>query len=225
MEQFTVWLNTKLREFNTDESVFGSYITGILDGEESNEEKTEALEGILAEIIESDLNSFIKEILDRWKQCHPEEPDDGPKLKLDVDAQLAKLLETQKLTKKIEREYTEEERRIKEQILSQYSQLSDNEQEDGVDDGCAGGGSGGGGTSGAGSAGGSTGAGGSSSDGGLVRNTNAADVAALIREKREQAKLESQQKKEKDKQDREKQKQLREEKKEKRKTVKGERRR
>lgn len=219
MEQFVAWLNGKLREFNTDEGIFGSYITGILEGDETSEEKTEALEGILAEIIESDCSAFITEILDRWKQCHQEDAAadsaaGGPKLKLDVDEQLAKLLENQKLATKVEREYTEEERRIKQQILSQYSQLSEDEAEDDDDDeanGAAGGGGGGGG--------------GGSSDGLLQRNTNAADVQALIREKREQARLESQQKKEKDKQDREKQKQLREEKKEKRKTVKGERRR
>lgn len=219
MEQFVAWLNGKLREFNTDEGIFGSYITGILEGDETSEEKTEALEGILAEIIESDCSAFITEILDRWKQCHQEDAaadsaTGGPKMKLDVDEQLAKLLENQKLATKVEREYTEEERRIKQQILSQYSQLSEDEAEDDDDDeanGAAGGGGGGGG--------------GGSSDGLLQRNTNAADVQALIREKREQARLESQQKKEKDKQDREKQKQLREEKKEKRKTVKGERRR
>lgn len=205
---FNLWLNAKLREFNTDETVFGSYIMGILEGDESIDEKTEGLEGILAEIIESDCSTFIKEILDKWKQCHLAEDSSAPKQKLDVDEQLAKLLENQKLAKKEEREYTEEERRIKQQILSQYSQLSESEHEDDDDDDGAGGGGGAG-----------------SSNGGLARNTNAADVAALVREKREQAKLESQQKKDKDKQDREKQKQLREEKKEKRKTVKGERRR
>lgn len=51
MDQFVAWLNGKLREFNTDEGIFGSYITGILEGDETSEEKTEALEGILAEII------------------------------------------------------------------------------------------------------------------------------------------------------------------------------
>ncbi|XP_058446244.1 coiled-coil domain-containing protein 43 isoform X2 [Malaya genurostris] len=159
---------------------------------------------------DTDTNSFIKEILDKWKRYHSStEPlATGPSLKLDVDEQLAKLLENQKLAKKVEREYTDEERRIKQQILSQYSQLSESDHEDAdVDPGPSGA------------------TGGSSSDGGLIRNTNASDVAALVREKREQAKLESQQKKEKDRQDREKQKQLREEKKEKRKTVKGERRR
>lgn len=209
VDGFNAWLNGKLRDFNTDEGVFGSYIMGILEGDETNEEKTEALEGILSEILETDINTFITEILDKWKQCHQMQESGASKLKLDVDEQLAKLLENQKLAKKEEREYTEEERRIKQQILSQYSQLSESEPDGEDDDDGAGGG---GGLA-------------SSSNGGLTRNTNAADVAALVREKREQAKLESQQKKDKDKQDREKQKQLREEKKEKRKTVKGERRR
>ena len=50
-ESFLTWLNAKLKELNTDESVFGSYILGILDGDESEEEKREALEGILSEIL------------------------------------------------------------------------------------------------------------------------------------------------------------------------------
>lgn len=53
IERFSQWLNEKLKEFNTDESVFGSYINGILEGDESVDEKREALEGILSEIIVS----------------------------------------------------------------------------------------------------------------------------------------------------------------------------
>lgn len=50
---FAEWLNKKLRELNTDESVFGSYIVGILEGDETVDEKREGLEGILAAIIVS----------------------------------------------------------------------------------------------------------------------------------------------------------------------------
>lgn len=50
-DNFSDWLNDKLQKLNTDETVFGTYITGILEGDESNEEKVEALEGILSEII------------------------------------------------------------------------------------------------------------------------------------------------------------------------------
>uniref|UniRef100_A0A182URX6 Coiled-coil domain-containing protein 43 n=1 Tax=Anopheles merus TaxID=30066 RepID=A0A182URX6_ANOME len=201
VDEFNSWLSSKLRASKADVSVFGSYITGILEGDENNEEKVEALEGILGAIIETELEPFINEILDKWNICHSQESAGASKPKLDVEVQLAKLLEGQKLATKVEREYTEEERRIKEQILMQYSQLSESEPDEEDEEGAT------------------------SSDPKLVKNTNFADVQALAREKREQAKLESQLKKEKDKQDREKQRQLREEKKEKRKTVKGERRR
>lgn len=50
-EVFNKWLTSKLKTLNTDESVFGSYILGILEGDESKDEKHEALEGILSAII------------------------------------------------------------------------------------------------------------------------------------------------------------------------------
>lgn len=59
---FAEWLNKKLRELNTDESVFGSYISGILEGDETVDEKREALEGILAAIIVSGIQSNATEI-------------------------------------------------------------------------------------------------------------------------------------------------------------------
>lgn len=52
-ENFLKWLNSKLRELKTDENVYGSYIIGILEGDESIEEKKEALEEILSQIIVS----------------------------------------------------------------------------------------------------------------------------------------------------------------------------
>lgn len=52
-EKFDKWLKIKLSELNTDENIFGSYIRGILEGDESIEEKQETLEGILSEIIVS----------------------------------------------------------------------------------------------------------------------------------------------------------------------------
>lgn len=46
-DSFDSWLNEKLKSLNTDEGVFGSYIRGILEGDETDDEKSEALEGIL----------------------------------------------------------------------------------------------------------------------------------------------------------------------------------
>ncbi|XP_016973888.1 coiled-coil domain-containing protein 43 [Drosophila rhopaloa] len=204
-EEFQSWLNEQLRKLNTDENIFGSYIVGILEGDETTEEKTEALEGILSETGAANIDELVGTILQKWLQSHPS-ADDPPKkgLDIDVNAQLAKLLEQQKLQPAVnkEREYTEEERRIKQQILAQYSQTAVVNQDDDASE--------------------------SESDdesGVLAKNTNKSDVQALAKEKREQARMDSAAKKQKDKDDREKQKQLREEKKEKRKTVKGERRR
>ncbi|XP_017049024.2 coiled-coil domain-containing protein 43 [Drosophila ficusphila] len=204
-EEFQSWLNEQLRKLNMDENVFGSYIVGILEGDETTEEKTEGLEGILSETGSANIDELVATILQKWLQSHPS-ADDPPKkgLDIDVNAQLAKLLEQQKLQPAVnkEREYTEEERRIKQQILAQYSQTAvvNQDEDDSQPE--------------------------SDDDAGLLeKNTNKSDVQALAKEKREQARMDSAAKKQKDKEDREKQKQLREEKKEKRKTVKGERRR
>lgn len=59
VQDFPEWLNEKLQELNTDETVFGSYIQGILDSDESVEEKTEALQGILLEFVENVSHSVL----------------------------------------------------------------------------------------------------------------------------------------------------------------------
>lgn len=75
----------------------------------------------------ANIDELVATILQKWLQSHPS-ADDPPKkgLDIDVNAQLAKLLEQQKLQPAVnkEREYTEEERRIKQQILAQYSQVA-----------------------------------------------------------------------------------------------------
>lgn len=201
---FDAWLSRKLQELNTDEGVFGTYIKGILESDESEDEKTETLEGILAGITKDNINKHVAEILTAWTEWLPAKDiaTASPSTE-DVDVRLVKMLESQSLPTTTQRSYTEEERRIREAILAQYSQMADegNSEGDGEEDGAGGG------------------------DCGIEKNLNAATIVQQEREKREKAKLESQKKKEKEKEDREKQKQLKEEKKEKRKTQKGERRR
>lgn len=161
---------------------------------------------------EDDIEQLISDIIDRWDQSRPQ-ADVEVKVIEDVDTKLAKLLEGQQLATTVQRQYTPEELRIREQILSQYSTVEFDDEYDDGDDGVA-------------IASVAPGAAATSTnDPLLVKNTNAHDVQQLAKERREQAKLDSKAKKDKDKEDREKQKQLREEKKEKRKTVKGERRR
>lgn len=96
----------------------------------------------------------------------------------DVDVKLARLMESQaKATVVTRNNYTDEERRIREAILQQYGQMSDDEcdQEEEGDN---------------------------VKENGLVKNINVAAVKQAEKEKREKAKIESQKKKEKDKEDR-----------------------
>lgn len=58
-QDFSGWLNGKLRDLNTDESVFGSYIVGILEDEDSADEKRESLQDIISQIVEVESYMFI----------------------------------------------------------------------------------------------------------------------------------------------------------------------
>lgn len=154
---------------------------------------------------ETDLDNVVAEIIDEWTKCTPQATATPTAPIEDIETKLAKLLENQQLATTVQRQYTEEELRIREQILSQYSQVEyEEDYEEDDDDDIAGP---------------------SGCSDPLEKNTNFSDVVQLAKEKREQAKVDSQAKKDKDKEDRAKQKQQREDKKEKRKTVKGERRR
>lgn len=96
------------------------------------------------------------------------------------------MLENKCITTTVQKQYTPEELRIREQILAQYSQveLIDDDDDDG----------GGPGSSATSSA--------DKNDPLMCKNTNALDVAQAAKERREQAKLDSKAKKDKDKEDR-----------------------
>ncbi|XP_059479825.1 coiled-coil domain-containing protein 43 [Neocloeon triangulifer] len=220
-DDFDSWLIVKLKALNTDETVFSSYIKGILEGDETEEEKNESLEEILSEITESRISSLREEILQRWQTFSSQKQEEQEAAAAqnkpeDVDERLVRLMESQAKSTIPVRNYTDEERRLKEAILSQYGHVADQEDEEeeeevAVPSGLAV-------EKAAANKGGSKGA-------GIERNTNFEDVQRADKDRRERAKQEAIQKKEKDKEDREKQKQAQQEKKEKRKTQKGERRR
>ncbi|XP_057324957.1 coiled-coil domain-containing protein 43-like isoform X1 [Microplitis mediator] len=221
---FDSWLSKKLQALNTDEGVFGAYIRGILEGDETEDEKTEALESILSGItiavnylfqkdnstlhvveieIQENIDTHVAEIFAAWIKWLPTQDMVETVTPIeDVDVRLARMLESQSIATTTQRIYTAEERRVREAVLAQYSQMSVDEKSDDEDQENV-----------------------VISDDGLEKNMNAANIAQQEKDKREKAKLDSQKKKDKDKEDREKQKQLKDEKKEKRKTQKGERRR
>lgn len=164
------------------------------------------------------VDSFVHTIFVKWNESQgasasststSQSKAQNGALKKQEEVNLAEMLQTQtRLNEKTksQRQLTDEERKIKEQILASYSQCSDKEDDD--DDEALAGGE-------------------DEEDPDLEKNTNKADVQKLAKEKREQARMESAQKKQKDKEDRAKQKANRDEKKEKRKAaaVKGERKR
>ena len=45
--EFEDWLSSRLKQLGLDEDVFGSYVTGVLDSEDTDEERKDALIGIL----------------------------------------------------------------------------------------------------------------------------------------------------------------------------------
>lgn len=63
---FVPWLTDKLKSLKTDEGVFGSYISGILESEDSVDDKKDALEGILSEILVSPSNLTLPRLTHRF---------------------------------------------------------------------------------------------------------------------------------------------------------------
>ena len=45
--EFEDWLSSRLKQLGLDEDVFGSYVTGVLDSEDTDGERKDALIGIL----------------------------------------------------------------------------------------------------------------------------------------------------------------------------------
>ena len=55
--EFEGWLSDRLTQFNADGDVFSTYILGILDSEESQDEKQENLSDLLHRAASSDRNT------------------------------------------------------------------------------------------------------------------------------------------------------------------------
>ena len=73
--EFETWLTGKLTEFNADAEVFSSYILGILDSEESSEEKVtnlqDLLEGLGLDDGQPDACQRVeKEIWNQWSKTN-----------------------------------------------------------------------------------------------------------------------------------------------------------
>ena len=124
MSQFEAWLTKKLQELKTDEGVFLPYILGILEGdEESEEEKAEGITALLADVLDDEaaIEKTLHEILAAWRDGSQSSVETvaAEVSKLDITQQMKLITQEKIATSKINRtEKTEEEKKIKEAILS-----------------------------------------------------------------------------------------------------------
>ncbi|XP_006818362.1 coiled-coil domain-containing protein 43-like [Saccoglossus kowalevskii] len=213
MDGFDVWLSDKLARLEIDQEVFGTYITGILETDDSSyDDKTDALVGILSEIAEESVQETCEEILKKWDESQKLaiiKNEEAKALEKEAKEQaFTALLEkhTSSVTKK---EVSAEEKKRKEALLAQYAELSDGEEDEDVEDSvedCAYL---------------------KENNSSIFKNTNKDDIKDAEKAKREKSKMEHEKKKERDKLQREKDKQkvIDRKDKEKKRTQKQERRR
>ncbi|KAF1569194.1 Coiled-coil domain-containing protein 43, partial [Eudyptes schlegeli] len=208
---FAAWLAARLEALGLDRAVYGAYIQGLLREEESDEERLEALRGVLAACLEEDLlNDVCREVVEKWSESQIV---DAKEKKEDEIQAIASMMEKQAKIVVKPKEVSQEEKQRKAALLAQYANVTDEEEypfpdpdeQDGsiataVNIG---------------------------SEKSLFRNTNVEDVLNARKLERELLRDEFQKKKEQDKLQREKDKLAKQERKEKEKkrTQKGERKR
>ncbi|CAB1436841.1 unnamed protein product [Pleuronectes platessa] len=182
--EFESWLNDRLDSLEVDREVYGTYILGVLEEEESDEEKEDALQGVLSAFLTEDtVEDVCKQIIKQWTECCSRsavKEDDAQVLAI------ASLIEKQA------------------QIVVKHKEVTEDEEEEQT-----------------------TATKLPASDKSLFKNTNVEQVLNRQKEKRDQAREDSQKKKETDKMQREKDKLAKTDRKEKEKkrTQKGERKR
>ncbi|KAH9374090.1 hypothetical protein HPB48_005359 [Haemaphysalis longicornis] len=128
---FELWLSDKLRVLNIDPDVFGSYITGILEGTETEDEKAEALQGILTEVCEDAISDVKDEIFSKWSEYNNKPAEGDVRVneqgQYNVEAKLVSLMEEQAKSVVAEKNLSVEEQKLRQAILAQYGEVSDGE--------------------------------------------------------------------------------------------------
>ncbi|NXE82521.1 CCD43 protein, partial [Cochlearius cochlearius] len=208
---FAAWLAARLEALGLDRAVYGAYIQGLLREEESDEERLEALRGVLAACLEEDLlNDVCREVVEKWSESQIV---DAKEKKEDEIQAIASMMEKQAKIVVKPKEVSQEEKQRKAALLAQYANVTDEEEYPFPDpdeqDGSV------------------ATAVNIGSEKSLFRNTNVEDVLNARKLERELLRDEFQKKKEQDKLQREKDKLAKQERKEKEKkrTQKGERKR
>ncbi|XP_054463938.1 coiled-coil domain-containing protein 43 [Anoplopoma fimbria] len=206
--EFESWLNDRLDSLEVDREVYGAYILGVLREEESDEEKEDALQGILSAFLDEDnVEDVCKQIIKQWTDWRNRSGNKRDAEDAEVQA-IASMIEKQAQITKKHMEVSEESKKRKEAVLAQYANVTDDEDEAEEEEAT--------------SASNFTG-----NEKSLFKNTNVEEVLTRQRQKRDQARDDAQKKKEGDKMQREKDKLSKQDRKdkEKKRTQKGERKR
>ncbi|XP_022083387.1 coiled-coil domain-containing protein 43-like [Acanthaster planci] len=211
VSEFEDWLSKRLKEINIDDEVFGSYILGVVDTDDStDEDKMETLMGILTEITEEPVEETCREILKRWQVSNSQtrlEKEAGKKEELSTDEKMSSIMERHASTQSKKDISSPKNNKDKQRLLARYAEVVDGEssdEEDEEEDRPT------------------------RSEGLLMApNTNKESVDRAVREQREKQKAEHEKRREMERQQREKDrlKALERKEKEKKRTQKGERRR
>ncbi|XP_034046927.1 coiled-coil domain-containing protein 43 [Thalassophryne amazonica] len=205
--EFETWLNDRLDSLDVDREVYGTYIVGVLREEESDEEKKDALQGILSAFLDEDSAVDVcQQILTEWAEYCSRSATKRTASDVEVQA-IATMIEKQAQIV-VKQKVSESSKKTKEALLAQYANVTDEEDEDEDEEQTSGGNIPG-------------------NDKSLFRNTNVEEVLNRQKQKRDQAREDAQKKKEMDKMQREKDKLAKQDRKEKEKkrTQKGERKR
>ncbi|KAL7377606.1 hypothetical protein ABVT39_001982 [Epinephelus coioides] len=206
--EFESWLNDRLDSLEVDREVYGAYILGVLQEEESDEEKEDALQGILSAFLDEDsVEDICKQIIKQWTEWRNRSAAKTDADDAEVQA-IASMIEKQAQIVVKQKEVSEESKKRKEALLAQYANVTDEEDEAEEEEP-------------------PSGINPTGNDKSLFKNTNVEEVLNRQKQKREQAREDAQKKKEGDKMQREKDKLAKQDRKEKekRRTQKGERKR
>ncbi|XP_035387573.1 coiled-coil domain-containing protein 43 isoform X3 [Electrophorus electricus] len=132
--EFENWLNDRLDDLEVDREVYGAYILGVLQEEENDDEKKDALQGILSAFLDEEtLEEVCQQILKQWTDCSSRsaaasgQPDD------EVQA-ITNLIEKQAQIVVKQKEVSEESKKRKEALLAQYANVTDEEDEAGPEE-------------------------------------------------------------------------------------------
>ncbi|XP_043911029.1 coiled-coil domain-containing protein 43 isoform X2 [Protopterus annectens] len=122
---FDSWLNNRLEMLDIDKDVYASYIHGVLQEEDSEQERREALRDILSAFLEEDtLEEFCKEILTEWLK---ERTTDAKGMNDEVE-KIANMIEKQAQIVVKQKETSEDDKQRKAALLAQYANVTDEEE-------------------------------------------------------------------------------------------------